>query len=139
MFVTAFAGLLDLKTGRLVYSNAGHEPPLVLREGMEALRLVGSGGPPLCVLEDYPYGSAEHWLAPGQTLCLVTDGVTEAMNVAGELYGAGRLSALLGRLPAVDPAMVVAEIETDVAEFARGAEPADDLTVLALQWRGDDS
>ena len=61
------------------------------------------------------------------------------MNVGGELYGAGRLSALLTRLPAVDPAMVVNEIETDVAEFARGAEPADDLTVLALQWRGGDS
>lgn len=136
MFVTAFAGLLNLKTGRLVYCNAGHEPPLLLREGTEPLRLVSSGGPPLCVLEDYQYGSAEHWLAPGQTLCLVTDGVTEAMNVGGELYGAGRLSALLTRLPAVDPVMVVNEIETDVAEFARGAEPADDLTVLALQWRG---
>jgi len=137
MFVTAFAGLLNLKTGRLVYCNAGHEPPLLLREGAEPLRLVSSGGPPLCVLEDYPYVSAEHWLAPGQTLCLVTDGVTEAMNAAGELYGAGRLSALLAGLPAVDPTMVVNEIETNVAEFSRGAEPADDLTVLALQWRGE--
>ena len=137
MFVTAFAGLLNLKTGRLVYCNAGHEPPLLLREGDDPVRLVSSGGPPLCVLEDYQYGSAEHWLAPGHTLCLVTDGVTEAMNAAGELYGAGRLSALLGGLPAVDPTMVVNAIETDVAEFSRGAEPADDLTVLALQWRGD--
>ena len=139
MFVTAFAGLLELATGRLVYCNAGHEPPLLLREGEEPLRLVGSGGPPLCVLEDYAYESAEHWLAPGQTLCMVTDGVTEAMNTKGELYGAGRLSALLAALPTFDPTVVVNEIETGVAEFARGAEPADDLTVLALQWRGGGS
>jgi serine phosphatase RsbU (regulator of sigma subunit) len=136
MFVTAFAGLLELTTGRLVYCNAGHEPPLLLREGAEPLRLVGSGGPPLCVLEDYPYESAEQLLAPGHTLCLVTDGVTEAMNAKGELYGAGRLAALLAGLPAFDPSLVVNEIETSIAEFARGAEPADDITVLALQWRG---
>jgi len=103
------------------------------------LRLVGSGGPPLCVLDDYPYESAEHQLAPGHTLCMITDGVTEAMDTKGELYGAGRLSALLARLPTFDPARVVNEIETSVAEFARGAEPADDLTVLALQWRGGGS
>lgn len=139
MFVTVFAGLLELKTGRLVYCNAGHEPPLLLREGEEPLRLVESGGPPLCVLEDYPYQSTEQWLAPGHTLCLVTDGVTEAMNSKSELYGAGRLSALLSGLPTCDPSLVVSEIETSVAEFARGAEPADDLTVLALQWRGDGS
>lgn len=136
MFVTAFAGILELTTGRLVYCNAGHEPPLLLREGAEPLRLVGSGGPPLCVLEDYPYESAEQRLAPGHTLCLVTDGVTEAMNAKGELYGAGRLSALLAGLASVDPSRVVSEIETSVAEFARGAEPADDLTILAVQWRG---
>ena len=137
MFVTAFAGVLELKTGRLVYCNAGHEPPLLLREGADPLRLVASGGPPLCVLEDYRYESAEQLLAPGHTLCLVTDGVTEAMNSKGELYGAGRLAALLGGLPAVDPSLVVTEIETSVAEFSRGTEPADDITVLALQWRGD--
>jgi serine phosphatase RsbU (regulator of sigma subunit) len=136
MFVTAFAGLLELTTGRLVYCNAGHEPPLLLREGAEPLRLVGSGGPPLCVLEDYPYESAEQLLAPGHTLCLVTDGVTEAMNAKGELYGTGRLAALLAGLPAFDPSLVVNEIETSIAEFARGTEPADDITVLALQWRG---
>jgi len=139
MFVTAFAGLLDLTTGRLVYCNAGHEPPLLLREREEPLRLVGSGGPPLCVLDDYPYESAEHQLAPGHTLCMVTDGVTEAMDVKGDLYGAGRLLTLLAGLPVFDPTAVVSEIETSVAEFARGAEPADDLTVLALQWRGDGS
>jgi len=70
---------------------------------------------------------------------MITDGVTEAMDTKGELYGAGRLLALLARLPTFDPALVVNEIETSVAEFARGAEPADDLTVLALQWRGGGS
>jgi serine phosphatase RsbU (regulator of sigma subunit) len=88
------------------------------------------------VLEDYPYESAEQLLAPGHTLCLVTDGVTEAMNAKGELYGTGRLAALLAGLPAFDPSLVVNEIETSIAEFARGTEPADDITVLALQWRG---
>lgn len=132
LFVTAFAGVLDAETGRLVYCNAGHEPPLLCRPGAAPQRIVQSGGPPLCVIEGYSYASAELVLPAGASLCVVTDGVTEAMNVKGELYGAQRLAALLAGLPSVTPEAV----RDDVRRFAGGALPSDDLTLLCVRFSG---
>lgn len=128
MFVTAFAGVLDAETGRLVYCNAGHEPPLLCRPGAAPERLMDSGGPPLCVIEGYRYTSAELVLPAGASLCVVTDGVTEAMNEKGELYGAQRLA----RLPAVTPEAV----RDDVSRFAGAAQQSDDLTLLCIRFNG---
>jgi serine phosphatase RsbU (regulator of sigma subunit) len=132
LFVTAFAGILDADTGRLTYCNAGHEPPFLCRPGEAPRRVMESGGPPLCVIEGYSYASAELVLARGSTLCVVTDGVTEAMNPAGELYGVQRLAALLGGLAAITPEAV----RDDVRRFAAGAEPSDDLTLLCIGFSG---
>lgn len=132
MFVTAFAGVLDADTGRLAYCNAGHEPPFLCQRGRPPRRVSESGGPPLTVLEGYRYTSAELLLPAGATLCVVTDGVTEAMNDKGELYGAQRLAALLERLPAVTPQAV----RDDVRRFAAGAQPSDDLTLLCIRLSG---
>jgi serine phosphatase RsbU (regulator of sigma subunit) len=132
MFVTAFAGVLDADTGRLTYCNAGHEPPYLCQPGRSPRRVTESGGPPLTVLEGYRYTSAELTLPAGATLCVVTDGVTEAMNDKGELYGAQRLAALLEGLPAVTPQAV----RDDVRRFAAGAQPSDDLTLLCIRFSG---
>ena len=70
-------------------------------------------------------------------MCVVSDGVTEAMNPAGELYGAGRLrKALEHARNAEDPAALVNSIRADIAQFVDGAEAADDLTLLVLRWNG---
>lgn len=137
LFITAFAGLLDVRTGKLQYCNAGHEPPFARSPGGAVERLVHDGGPPLCVLEGFEYPLAERTLAAGEWVCVVTDGVTEAMNAAGELYGARRLQAVLQSLPAdVEADGMVAAVRADVGQFVGAAEPSDDLTLLCLRWRG---
>jgi adenylate cyclase len=67
---------------------------------------------------------------------VVTDGVTEAMNARGELYGAARLRAALERIGAAAPGHMIAEVTADVGRFVGGAEPSDDLTLLCVRWHG---
>ena len=137
LFVTVFAGILDVLSGRLEYCSAGHEPPFVLAPHGEIARLEEGGGPPLCVLDGFSYVAAEHRMSRGGIVCVVSDGVTEAMNPAGELYGAGRLRQALERgRNAENPAALVNVIRADVAQFVGGAEAADDLTLLVLRWNG---
>ncbi len=140
LFVTAWAGVLDASTGDLRYCSAGHEPALLLGSRAAAARRLGEDtGPPLCVLDDFPYVAAPSTLRVGDTICLVTDGVTEAMNPAGDLYGRARLEALIASLgPAATAAEIGEAIRRDVERFAAGAAPADDVTILVVQWRGPD-
>jgi adenylate cyclase len=137
LFVTAFVGLLDVRTGLLEFSNAGHEPPFARAPGGAVERLQHAGGPPLCVLESYAYPVEHRALAVGEWICVVTDGVTEAMNAANELYGAARLRAVLEALPAaVGPRELLAAVRADVGRFVGSAEASDDLTLLCVRWNG---
>lgn len=138
LFVTVFAGILDLRTGELNWCNAGHDSPFSLRPGQQApKRLEGPSGPPLCVVEGYSYSSERYRLLPAETLCLFTDGVTEAMNADNELYGRARLASVLQVLTRVTDALqVVDAIRDDVRSFVGNTERSDDLTILALRWEG---
>jgi len=136
-FVTVFAAVLDAETGRLEYCSAGHEPALVVTPEGEIGRLTAGGGPPLCMLDGFAYVAAEHRMNAKDMVCVVSDGVTEAMNSSGELYGAARLqAALLRSRNAGSPAAVVDAIRADVAQFAGDAEAVDDITLLVLRWNG---
>jgi adenylate cyclase len=135
LFVTVFAGVLDLRSGQLDYCNAGQENPWRVRPGGdEVARLTEGGGPPLCVVDDFDYRAARTQLQPGDLLCIVSDGVTEANNRTGALYGTARVDAVLANIDSAPGA--VAAIGGDVKAFADGAEAADDMTVLAVRWRG---
>jgi serine phosphatase RsbU (regulator of sigma subunit)/CHASE2 domain-containing sensor protein len=138
LFVTAFAGILDLQSGALEYCNAGHDDPYLLRGGSTGeTRVGGGGGPPLCTLDAFPYAGDERRLAPGDVLCVVTDGVVDAENTDAERYGSARLRALLARQARdLSARRLVDAIREEVAAFAAGAEPADDVTILALRWNG---
>ena len=137
LFVTAFAGLLDLSSGELEYANAGHEPPYLLAPGQPATRLPHAGGPPLCTVAGYRYRSERLRLAPGACLCVLTDGVTEALDERGELYGAARVEKTLKSLaPENAPGSVLEALREDVKRFAGSAPLADDVTLVALRWRG---
>jgi serine phosphatase RsbU (regulator of sigma subunit)/CHASE2 domain-containing sensor protein len=138
-FITAVAGILDLESGVLDYCNAGHEYPVVLSPTHgESTRLTDGGGPPLCTVDDFPYGSGRRQLTPGEVICVVTDGVPDAQDPRGTRYGMPRLLSLLTRLArsGVTARALVDAVAADVEAFAAGAEPADDLTVLALRWNG---
>ncbi|WP_416899286.1 MAG: CHASE2 domain-containing protein [Minwuia sp.] len=139
LFVTLFAAIIDLNTGEMAFCNAGHEPPLLFTPGSggEPAPLAGGGGPPICVMDDFPYMPAEHRFSPGETMLITTDGIGEAMNEAGELYGNPRLTRLLSELPEkADAEAIQATIYGDVKTHAGTADPSDDLTILGLRWYG---
>ena len=137
LFVTVFAAMLELSTGTLEHANAGHEAPFAHVPGAAPARIAPSGGPPLGVVEGYVYPTGRYTLAPGEWLCVVSDGVTEAMNRNREFFTADRLRATLARLgDRADPGAIVRRVRDDVDRFAEGAERADDLTLLALRWEG---
>jgi adenylate cyclase len=134
-FMTLFVGVLDLHDGDLEYCNAGHENPWLVRVGeRNAERLTDGGGPPLCVMDDFEYRAASTRLAPGDVLCVVSDGVTEANDSTHALYGAVRAERVLAHVESARAA--VDEVKRDVAAFVAGAEQSDDMTVLAVRWRG---
>ena len=136
LFVTAFAGVLDARTGRVAFCNAGHEPPVASATGAAPERVMRSGGPPLCVVQGYAYGSGQLDLPQGGWLCVVTDGVTEAMNARFELYGTERLLSVLRGMESAAPEALIAAVREDVRRFAGGAEQSDDVTLLCVRWSG---
>ena len=137
LFVTMLVLCLDLETGELTFCNAGHDPLYGLRpDEADARRIDHGGRPPLCVLEGYPYPLGRDRLAPGEQLCLITDGITEAANRTGQLYGHKRLEAVFAGRGAAGPAAIIEAVRKDVVDFVAGAEQADDMSVLALRWNG---
>ncbi len=137
MFVTGILGLIDLKTGAVALVNAGHDDPILLRDGAPPAELRLEGGPPLCVMEDFPYPVEETVLQRGDVLVLTTDGVTEARDPAGTLFGHARLMATLGALKAPATADdTVSAVVAEIRRFEAGGAAADDLTVMAIRYRG---
>ncbi len=137
LFVTTFAGVLDLESGDLAYCNAGHENPWLVHPADATCRRIEDGdGPPLCAVDDFAYRGGRCRMRPGEQLCLISDGVTEARSPAGELYGGERVGRLLLdlRKSGGDASAVIDALRRDVEAFVAGAEPADDLTVLVLRW-----
>ena len=103
-------------------------------------RLVDGGGPPLCAVDCFPYTASSLRLEPGDTLCLLTDGVTEAAAAGGALYGRERLEALLAKTgPGTKSADVGDAIRQEVTRFTEGVEPSDDLAILVVRWKGPDA
>ena len=137
LFISLFAGILDLASGALRFCNAGHDAPFLLSAGEPPRDLDARGGPALCVLEDFFYPTEFIQLNPGDLLCIITDGITEAMTGDGELMGRARASQVLAALAPDTPARdVTRALHEAVDGFVDGAEPSDDLTILALRWRG---
>jgi serine phosphatase RsbU (regulator of sigma subunit) len=134
LFVTAFAGVLDLHTGELDYCNAGQENPWLVSPATGIARLIDGDGPPLCAVDDFTYRPGHVRMSAGDMLCVVSDGITEAANATGELYGAARAERALAS--ALTARAAVDALRSDVATFVGTAVQADDMTVLALQWRG---
>jgi serine phosphatase RsbU (regulator of sigma subunit) len=139
LFVTAFAGILDLETGELAYCNAGHDNPYLIHPADAGVRRIDDGdGPPLCAMSDFEYEGGRYAMRPGELLCVITDGVSEGQDPAGALFGGARVEAMLTRMGSGEATArgIVEALQAEVDAFAAGAEPADDLTILALRWQG---
>jgi sigma-B regulation protein RsbU (phosphoserine phosphatase) len=135
MFVTLFCGVLDLRTGELEYTNAGHLPPLRLAQGAGATWVDLPEGPVLGVAPAAEYTTKILRLEPMDTLLLYTDGVHEAMNPHQNTFGEARLQAFAASQIGAAPKDLVEGLFAAVRGFAGQEEQSDDITVLALQYR----
>jgi sigma-B regulation protein RsbU (phosphoserine phosphatase) len=135
MFVSLFYGVLDLPGGRITFSNGGHNPPLLRSPASGVRRLASGQGCVLGVFADAEYAATSCAIAPGDTLLLYTDGITEAMDPGGELYGEERLDSL-ARQDHGTPRALVDALVADVRRHSAAATQSDDLTVLAVTYRG---
>lgn len=137
MFVTAFIGILNLATGSLEYCNAGHNPPLIkTKEGVYEW-LPSKRSFVLAGIQDIQYPKMRITLQRGEKLFLYTDGVTEAMNKKGKLYGDSRLVDFINTSSDdLSQSDLIAAVKADVDRFADGAEQADDITMLAVEYIG---
>jgi phosphoserine phosphatase RsbU/P len=135
MFVTLFLGVLDTKTGVLTYVNAGHLPPCVLHASGSIEPVNDKPAMPLAVRAGATYRERTLTLLPDDTVFVFSDGVTEAMNAADELYGNARLHADLCVASAFRPDEMVRAIKAKVDLFTGDAPKFDDVTMLALRWQ----
>ena len=135
MGVTMLVVLANCATGELTMVNAGHENPILLRPGLPPETVPMEGGPPFCVVE-FSYPEEHMVLHPGDTVVLITDGVTEAQDAEGRMFGLEGALATLGSREANGPDAIVANLVEAVRAFEHPTEPSDDLTVLALGYRG---
>ncbi len=137
MFVTVACGILDVVTGDVQYTNAGHNPPVLLRTGQAPELLPMPPGLVLGAMDEAVYTNRDIRLNPGDRLLIYTDGVTEAMDIRQRLFSERRLLKEAARLAHSTPREMVAQIMAAVAKHAAGAVQSDDITVLALLYKGN--
>ncbi len=136
MFVSVFCGILDTDTGSLVYANAGHNPPIVVRGREAPAFLEEPRGVVLGVIEGSQFQSQQLRLDPGDFLLLYTDGVTEAENPRGDFYSAERLAEAVAGLRDREAREVVRGVMDAVGGFADKAPQSDDITLLLVRYAG---
>lgn len=136
MFVTAFLGILEVDTGRLTFSNAGHNPPLLYRNGGDYNWLECKKGFVLAGMENMRFQASEIELDIGDTLFLYTDGVTEAMNIDGKLFSDERLKVTLNKLKNFSGKELTEGVRNEIRNHAKEAEQSDDITMMVLKYNG---
>jgi len=136
MFVTVFYGILNIHTGVVTYSNAGHNPPVLIKHDKTVSFIPLTGDRILGAMSDSEYHEKEFVLTPGDSLFLYTDGITEAKNKANELYGEKRLLQNCLELTGKSSKEIVERITETVGEFVVGAIQSDDITILTISYKG---
>lgn len=135
MFVTVFYAVLEPDSGRVVYANAGHNPPYRIAANGAVTPLEGTEGMALGVMGEIPFQQKTITLAPGEQLFLYTDGVTEAIDPAEQEFTERRLEQALADIHEEDVHGIVQGIVDRVVEFADTAPQADDITCMGLAYR----
>ena len=133
MFVTVFYGIYNIRTGEVTYTNAGHNPPCLMRADGSIETLPMSKDIVAGVIDDYQFTEETLRMEPGDTLLMFTDGVTEAIDTSENEYGDDRLLSLLAQCATLPCQEIVDRVKTDVKAFAGDAEQSDDITLLSLK------
>lgn len=135
LFITAFEGVLDLVSGEFTFVNAGHEIPFICKKGGSYEPYKIRAGFVLAGMEGMCYKCGSMQLAPGDRLFQYTDGVTEATDKDGKLYGMTRLGEILGQNASLPPTELLVRIKEDIDAFVGDAPQFDDITMLCLEYR----
>lgn len=137
MFITVFCAILNTVTGEMQYTNGGHNPPVIIKKTGETAYLDSSGDLVVGIMEGSPYASRSLILEAGDKLFLYTDGVTEAMNSADEIFSNGRLLQVLSGCRLSSLSAIVSSVNDAVDEFCGDTPQYDDITMLAVQYKGN--
>ena len=136
LFVTVWFAILDLKTGRGVAANAGHEHPVLRRENGKFELVLYRHSPAVATLAGMKFREHEFEMHPGDTLFVYTDGVPEATNAGNELFGTDRMLDALNREADAAPETLLRNVRKDLDDFVGDAPQFDDITMLGLHYRG---
>jgi sigma-B regulation protein RsbU (phosphoserine phosphatase) len=131
-FITFFFCVMDPITGVLAYANAGHNPPFLVRTDGEIIMLPG-GGPPLGIMAGAPYAEQSIEMNSGDVLAIYSDGVTEAQNPTEDEFGEDRFGDVLRENRSKSAAEIVLAVNAALAQWAAGANPADDITMVVAK------
>ena len=134
MFLTLFLGVLDSKTGALDYCNAGHNPPVIMKNG-EWRKVECLANLPLGVEQDFPFEAQTTQMAYNDVLFLYTDGLTEAENGSHVQYGEQRMMQRLSAMSDSRPREIIERMQASVEAFVDGAQQSDDLTMLSIRYQ----
>ena len=137
MFVSVFYGILNTRSGEIDYCSGGHNPPFVVRRDGSTECLPQSGGMVLGVLDEVAFGAQHAVLRPGDSLFLYTDGITEAMDEAAQLFSEERLQHCLQQRPHTAPEALIHHVLEAVKRHSGTAPQSDDITALAIRWHAD--
>ena len=133
-FVTLFAGLVNLTSGKISYVNCGHNKPLIKTANGEYKYLQGDSNIVLGIFEDTKYDILESELQPGDTILLYTDGITEAMNSEGEMFGESRFAECVNKTDDSDIQLMAENIVNEVEKFSGDIPQSDDITMLLFRF-----
>lgn len=131
-FITAFFAVIDPRTGQMIYTNAGHNPPVLVHHSGE-IELLSVGGPVLGILPNVPFLCAQATLAPGENLVMYSDGVSEAPNKAGEEFGEESIARIAAACRNWSASETLLEITHQLHSFLGNLDPADDMTLLVMR------
>jgi len=135
LFVTLFFAIIDLKTGKVQFVNAGHNPPVIKSKNCQYLDI--KPNIPLGIDDSFSFEGDEFNLSPGEEILLYTDGVTEAQNENQELYSEEKLLIECSQCCHDDASSILNDIFDSVVRFTNTAPQFDDITLLALKYKGN--
>ena len=136
LFVTCFYAVVHLKSGEMIYANAGHNRPIWYSRSERKLNWLLKGGMPLGVELNQQFSNESIQLNKGDQIILYTDGLVEAQRANGDLFGEKRLFSTIDRIKEKPIHEIVNDLEQNIHDFRGNAEPSDDLTILVVEQSG---
>ena len=136
MFVTFFMGVLDLSNGNLKYTNAGHNPPVIIKENKVAVMFEKTKYIPVGLFEDFEYEESSIQLESGDKIFLYTDGVSEAENNEHKLFGDTTIMDIINLNISATPRELIGKMEEEISAHVNGFAQSDDITMMAIVYNG---